>query len=439
VSVHAPTFIVITWGCQMNEDDSDQISGILMQMGYQPTDEEKNADVIVLNTCSVRAKPEQKVRSKLGELKRLKLARPDILIVVCGCLAQRMGESITKFAPYVDIIIGTAQIPSIPELIEKARISRKPVSALELPDSVHLKPHKRIEAPLRSTLKAFVPVMYGCNNFCTYCIVPYVRGAERSRPLAEILEEVQRLAEKGCKEVTLLGQNVNSYSGGVSFAELLAELDQKTDIQRIRFTTSHPKDLSDELISAIASLPKVCEHIHLPIQAGDNDVLRAMNRGYSVEQYIEKVSALRKAVPDISLTTDILVGFPGETDKQFENTLSTIETIRFDAAFMFAFDAIPGTAAASLPNQLPTNIKHSRLREVIELQNRITVEINESLKGSIFEVLVEGSSPRDSNKLTGLTRQNKTVNFIGEDELSGHFVKVRAVTGKLYGFVGELI
>ncbi len=420
----------------MNEDDSDQIAGILMQMGYQPTPEEKDADIIILNTCSVRAKPEQKLRSKLGELKRIKAARPDVLIAVCGCLAQRMGESITKFAPHVDMVIGTAQILRIPEAIEKVRNTHKPISVLDLPNESHPEPHERVSAPPHSPIKAFVPVMYGCNNFCSYCIVPYVRGRERSRPLSEVVEEVKRLADNGCKEVTLLGQNVNSYNGTASFAELLEALNDKTNIQRIRFTTSHPKDLSDDLISAMATLPKVCEHIHLPIQAGDNDVLRAMNRRYSVEQYMERVTLLRKAVPNVALTTDILVGFPGETDEQFENTLKVIEEIRFDAAFMFAFDPIPGTAAANMPNQLPQKVKNERLRQVICLQNRITVEINESLRDSVFEVLVEGRSPKDPFKLTGLTRQNKTVNFSSEIDLTGQIVNVRAVSGKLYGFIG---
>lgn len=428
----------------MNEDDSDQISSILMQMGYRPTDDLQEADVIMLNTCSVRAKPEQKAKSKLGELRELKVANPDLIIGVCGCMAQRRGEEIRRQALYVDLVIGTAQIERIPEMLCEIARERQPLSALALPRS------GRDEAivPTRTShtservLKAFVPIAYGCDNFCAYCIVPYVRGKERSRPLSEIVAEVEQLAGNECREVTVLGQNVNSYSGPGDppndFPSLLTAMNEVEGLRRIRFTTSHPKDLSDRLIDAIAGLDKVCEHIHLPIQSGDTEVLKQMRRGYTVEHYMERVQTLRKAVPDIAITTDILVGFPGETDEQFENTLRTIETIRFDAAFMFAFNPIDRTVAASLPDQLPARLKNERLRRVIELQNRITLERNSADVGKVYEVMVEGPSPKNPKRTTGLTRQNKTVNFTGSSATPGDLVEVRTTEGHLYGFVGEV-
>ncbi|MBI2844367.1 MAG: tRNA (N6-isopentenyl adenosine(37)-C2)-methylthiotransferase MiaB [Armatimonadetes bacterium] len=427
----------------MNEDDSEQIASLLTQMGYQATEDVSEADIIMLNTCSVRAKPEQKVKSKLGELKELKEANPDLIIGLCGCMAQRHGESIRKSAPYVDMVIGTAQIERIPELISEVLRSRQPLTALDLPRA----PRDQASVPARtirangSGLKAFVPITYGCDNFCAYCIVPYVRGKERSRSLAEIVSEVRQIAAQGLKEITLLGQNVNSYADpedpAVDFPALLAALNEVEGLERIRFTTSHPKDLSDRLVTAIATLPKVCEHIHLPIQAGDSDILRRMRRGYSVEHYMDKVAALRLAVPDIAITTDILVGFPGETEQHFANTLRTIEEIRFDAAFMFAFNPIERTAAAALRDQIPAKLKNERLRRVIELQNRITVEKNSAQVGMVFDVLVEGVSPKNPNRLTGLTRQNKTVNFPGSLDMIGHNVPVRVTEGHLYGFAGE--
>ncbi len=469
VTTATPKFIILTWGCQMNEDDAEQIANLLMQMGYSPTQRAEEADVAMLVTCSVRAKPEEKAKSKLGELRLLKMHRPEMIIGVCGCMAQRVGESIRKGRPYIDLVVGTGEIPRIPELICRVREERVFVAALELNYEVPRRISRAGEA-----IKSFVPVMYGCDNYCAYCVVPYVRGRERSRPVEDIVAEVTDLARRGRKEVTLIGQNVNSYAGRgqyermpghserseesvlpeatekriprvarndhppADFADLLRAVNEVEGIERIRFTTSHPKDLSDRLIEAMRDLPKVCEHIHLPVQSGDDDVLRAMNRGYTVAHYRERVRALREAVPDIAITTDLLVGFPGETEEQFENTLKLVEEIRFDSAFMFAFNAIPGTAAEEMPGQVPADVKNERLRRLIALQNRITCEINSSQVGRTYEVLVEGPSPRDPGRLTGLTRQNKTVNFSGVRELAGHTVIVRVTEGHLYGFVGEV-
>lgn len=444
MSIKDRKFTIFTWGCQMNEDDSEQLAGLLMQMGYSPTLRPEEADVVFLVTCSVRSKPEEKAKSKLGQLREIKKTRPDMIIGVCGCMAQRMGESIRKGRPYIDIVVGTGNISRVPDLIREVTETRRAASALDLPQrkTDELLLPKRIERN-EQALKSFVPVMYGCNNYCAYCIVPYVRGRERSRTIDDIVNEVRHLARNGRKEITLLGQNVNSYGATlepkVDFADLLHAVAEVEGIERIRFTTSHPKDLSDKLIAAMRDIPKVCEHIHLAVQSGDDDVLRRMNRKYTSEHFRERVAALRRAIPDIAITTDFLVGFPGETEEQFRNTLKLAEDIRFDSAFMFAYNTIPNTAAEKMPGQLSKAVKNERLNRLIALQNRITCEINESQVGRIFEVLVEGRSPKDPRKLTGLTRQNKTVNFPGDESLVGQLVQVKATEGHLYGFVGELV
>lgn len=437
-------FIVLTWGCQMNEDDSDQIANLLMQMGYSRASSESEADVAVLVTCSVREKPEEKAKSKLGELRMIKESRPEMIIGVCGCMAQKEGEKLRKGRPYLDFVVGTANIFEIPDLIRQIEGERKLRTALTLPRSSDdpLIIPERVEST-DVALKSFVPVMYGCDNFCSYCVVPHVRGRERSRPLADIVSEIRDLAAKGRREVTLLGQNVNSYGATldekVDFADLLAAVNEIEGIERIRFMTSHPKDLTDKLIAAMRDLDKVCEHIHLAVQSGDDEILRRMNRKYTAEHFMDRVSALRAAVPDIAITTDLIAGFPGETEEQFENTMKLVEAVRFDAAFMFAYNVIPNTAAAGMDGHLEKSVKNGRLGRLIRRQNAITCEINRAQVGQVYEVLVEGVSPKDPTRLTGLTRQHKTVNFPGPESLVGELVRVRAVEGHMYGFVGELL
>lgn len=437
-------FTIFTWGCQMNEDDAEQIASLLMQMGYSPTDKAEEADLAMLVTCSVRAKPEQKAKSKLGELRVLKESNPGMLIGVCGCMAQKEGDALKKGRPYLDFVIGTNSIWQIPELVCEAQTKRKFRSALSLPetpsDALTLPPRTNRET---DSLKSFLPVMYGCDNFCAYCVVPHVRGRERSRPLEDIVREAQELSAGGRKELTLLGQNVNSYgttlAEKVDFSDLLGAVSEVEGIERIRFTTSHPKDLSDRLIQAMRDLPKVCEHIHLAVQSGDDEILARMNRKYSSDHVRERISALRSAVPDIAITTDFLVGFPGETDEQFENTMRFAQEMRFDAAFMFAFNPIPRTAAATMDGHISAALKNERLRRLIKVQNGITCEINNACIGQTLEVLVEGQSPKAPSRVTGLTRQNKTVNFVGETDTTGKLVQVRVTEGHLYGFVGEAV
>ena len=459
----------------MNEDDSEQIAAMMARLGYSLVASESDADVVFLNTCSVRAKPEHKAKSKLGELRILKREKPDLIVAVCGCMAQKEGERIRKLAPFVDMIVGTANVSSIPSLLQEVGAGRGRGSALELPRCVE----DELTLPGRvdrvSKLKAFVPIMYGCDNFCAYCVVPFTRGRERSRPAADILAEVEVLAAGGCKELTLLGQNVNSYGRAfaapnpshpepvegcsvgectlrqaqgakvrlesrdmpMDFPSLLRLLNGVAGIERIRFITSHPKDLSDDLIRTMAELPKVCEHIHLPVQSGSDVVLERMNRRYAAAQYMNRLAKLREAVPGIAVTTDLIAGFAAETEEDFQATLDLVAEARFDEAFMFAFSPMFGTAAASLPDQLPNPVKHERLLRLIELQNGITAEINQSQIGRVFEVLVESLSPRDPSKVTGLTRTNKTMNFPGGAELIGSTVGVRAVRPFIWGFAGE--
>ena len=333
-----------TMGCQMNEHDSEVIAGILASLGYVPTDELEEADFILYNTCSVRENPERKVYGHIGAFRLLKEAKPELVIGICGCMPQQRDEleSILDKLPHVDLIFGTHNIHRLPELLERAQSGERVV---EVWDEAEAAPGEdsRDGLPVvrRHNVKAFVNVIYGCTNFCSYCIVPYTRGKEHSRLPEKIVEEVRGLAQQGFKEVTLLGQNVNAYGKDLeintSFADLLRELNDIDGLQRIRFTTSHPRDMGDDLIEALADLPKVCEHLHLPVQAGSNRILRRMNRGYTREYYLQLVEKVRKAVPNISLTTDLIVGFPGETDEDFEETLSLVREVRFDSAFTFIF------------------------------------------------------------------------------------------------------
>ncbi|MGC8668936.1 MAG: tRNA (N6-isopentenyl adenosine(37)-C2)-methylthiotransferase MiaB [Chthonomonadales bacterium] len=442
-----PGYTIFTWGCQMNEEDTEQMALQLEAMGYQPVSNPDQAQVVLLNTCSVRLKPEEKVYSKLGELAALKERRPDLIVGVCGCMAQVQSEQIRRRAPCVDFVMGTGAIGKLPQLLRAVQAREAPglVSALDLPPR---KGSRVADVPVRSLqrkpkLKAHVPIMYGCDKFCTFCIVPLTRGRERSRPPEEILAEIQMLAHSGTREVTLLGQTVNSYGRNLpgqrmTFARLLERISEIRGIQRIRFTSPYPKDFTEELIGAMARLPKVCRHVHLPLQSADDAVLLAMHRGYTVAQYRIIVSQLRQAMPDISITTDLMVGFPGETEAQFLNTLNFVEEVRFDGAFMFAFSPRPGTKAASMPNQIPREVKVDRLNRLIARVNAIVVEKHQSLVGRTFEVLVEGPSPRDPAVLTGRTSCFRTMVFAASREFVGKLVPVRATEAHLWGFKGEI-
>jgi len=432
-------FYLKTMGCQMNEHDSEVISGILMTLGYTPTEDIDDADVILYNTCCVRENPERKVYGQIGSFKALKEKKPHLIIGICGCMPQQKQElqDILTKLPHVDLIFGTHNIHRLPELLERAQCGERVVEVWD--DSEEIV--ERLPVERANQLKAFVNIIYGCNNYCSYCIVPYTRGRERSRLPEDIIAEITQLAESGYKEVTLLGQNVNAYGkdldSDVSFARLLKLVNDIPGIERIRFTTSHPKDVSDELITALAELPKVCEHLHLPVQAGSNHVLKRMNRRYTREYYLDLVAKIREAVPNISLTTDLIVGFPGETEEDFQETLSLVETVRYTSAFTFIFSPRKGTPAANMHHQVPEEIKKDRIYRLIELQYKISHEYMQSLVGKREELLVEEVT--ETQELMGRTRTNKQVIFPGSPELIGKLVTVEITEAKTWSLRGVLV
>ncbi|HOJ47073.1 MAG TPA: tRNA (N6-isopentenyl adenosine(37)-C2)-methylthiotransferase MiaB, partial [Bacillota bacterium] len=388
-------FAILTFGCQMNVRDSETIKGILESLGYIETDNPDEADLLLFNTCSVRENPERKVYGRIQQYKE----DSGKIIGICGCMVQQGAEFeyIKNELPQVRLVFGTHNIHELPELLEKAEEGQRVLNVWEdKQEIVEGLPAKRDQG-----VKAFVNISYGCNNFCTYCIVPYTRGREKSRTPENIISEVRELAQNGYKEVTLLGQNVNSYGKdlGLDFAALLEKVHEVEGIERIRFTTSHPKDLSDRLIAAFKNLPKLCEHLHLPVQAGSDRILKKMNRRYTREQYLELVAKLRDAVPGIALTTDIIVGFPGETEEDFLQTLDIVEKVRYDSAFTFIYSPRKGTPAAEMPDQVDEEVKKERIYRLIDLQNRISGEINQEIVGSTVEVLVEGTSKTDPSRL----------------------------------------
>ncbi len=434
-------YIIYTFGCQMNEHDTEILSGLLEQMGYEHTDTADDGDIIIFNTCSVREHAENRVLGRIAQLKPLKTVRPGLILGICGCMMQEknMQELVLKHYPYVDLIFGTHNIHKLPILVKQALESKSTIyevteNDLEIIENLPMKRNDKI--------KAYLNIMYGCNNFCTYCIVPYVRGRERSRNPEDIVNEIKGLADKGYKEVTLLGQNVNSYGHGLNskadFADLLYMINEIHGIERIRFTTSHPKDLSDKLIYAMRDCEKVCEHIHLPVQSGSTRILKLMNRNYTKESYLTLIDKLRDNIADIAITTDIIVGFPGETDEDFNETLDLVKKSDFDSAYTFIYSKRTGTKAALMENQVQDEIKHERLEKLIELQNEISLNKNISLEGSIVDVLVEEISKRDPNKLSGRTRTNKLVHFPGDSSLIGSTKKIKITEPKAYTLLGEL-
>ena len=437
-------FFLKTMGCQMNDHDSEVIRGLLLSLGYAETEEVEEADLILYNTCCVRENPERKVYGHMAGYKRLKEAKPHLLIGICGCMTQQKEErqNILRELPHVDLIFGTHNIHRLPELLARAEGGERVVEVWDEAPYEEEGQDFRENLPVERShrLKAFVNIIYGCTNFCTYCIVPYVRGKEHSRLPESILTEVEGLVEAGYKEVTLLGQNVNAYgkdlSIDTSFSQLLTELNAIEGLARIRFTTSHPRDLGPDLIDALAGLDKVCEHLHLPVQAGSSRVLRRMNRGYTREQYLDLVQKVRQAVPEIALTTDIIVGFPGETEGDFQETLSLVEEVRFDSAFTFIYSPREGTPAARFADQVPEEVKKERIYRLIELQNKISAEHIQGLVGTKQEVLVEGTNGQG---LVGRTRTNRQVHFAGSQELMGELVTVEITEAGTWTLRGRVV
>lgn len=413
---------LITYGCQMNKYDSRLMAGILGNKQYEVIDNPASASLILINTCSIRQHAEQRVFSHLGRLSLLKRGSPGVILGLCGCMAQRLGSNLLKRFPALDLVVGPNNIGQLQDLLLRVEKGERVVAidAIER-DEVDC-------SKLASQgLKAFVPVSFGCDKFCSYCIVPYVRGRYKSRKAGDILEEIRGLVNTGTVEVTLLGQNINSYGqdSGDNLVELLKQVNQIDDLKRIRFLTSHPADVKQDLIEAVRELNKVCKHFHLPIQSGSNKILRLMQRGYSVETYLELVEEIRRQIPGVAITTDLIIGFPGEGEKEFEETLSLVQRIRFDGAFSFKFSPRLGTKAASLIDDLREEDKTARLERLIGLQKKISREKNDSNIGQIEEVLVEGVNPKDASCLLGRSGTDKVVSLSGPDELIGQIVKVR--------------
>lgn len=414
---------IVTYGCAMNEHDSEQISGILEKIGFVKSDFE-NADLILFNTCCVRDNAEHRLFGNVGALKERKSLNKNMLLGVCGCMMQQKeyAENLKKRFPFVDIIFGTHNIQNLPSMIMDA-LSKKQVVQVFDTDGYIVEgvPVKRV-----NSFSAYINIMYGCNNFCTYCIVPYVRGRERSRLSSNIIDEAKDLVQGGVSEITLLGQNVNSYnreSSDLSFSSLLKELSKIDGLRRLKFLTSHPKDLSNEIIETISECSNISRHLHLPVQSGDSEVLKNMNRGYSREDYLRLIDKIKKQIPDIGLTTDIIVGFPGETEKQFENTLDLLKQVKYDGVFSFMYNVRKGTKAENMEGQVPIDIKRRRLQELMKMQNEISYSINSSLVGKRFEVLIEKEA-RKENQMCGRSMCGKLINVNCSKDYIGKYVKV---------------
>ncbi|MBR1885097.1 MAG: tRNA (N6-isopentenyl adenosine(37)-C2)-methylthiotransferase MiaB [Schwartzia sp.] len=427
----------LVYGCQMNFAEAERMAGQLREIGFESTEDAERADLVLMHTCCVRETAEGKAYGKIGEIKRLKREKPSLLFGVTGCMAQKESDALIRRAPHIDFVLGTGRLGELRRVVEELLLDRVPhfVDVSEggaLPEKV---------TPARQgTVSAWVPIMYGCDNFCTYCIVPYVRGRERSRRPEDILAEMRDAAARGVREVTLLGQNVNSYGKDhklADFVDLLREADKVEGIERVRFMTSHPKDLSERLVEAVRDGKHLCEHFHLPVQHGSDSILKVMNRNYTTEKYRELAQAIRREVPGASLTTDLIVGFPGETDADFEALLDFLREIRYDAAYTFLYSPRSGTPAAKMDGQVPDEVKHERLERLMALQNEISLEINERLSGTVQEVLVEGPSRTDETIWTGRTRTGKIVLWPHQGETAGELARVKITQPQTWVLKGE--
>ena len=430
-----------TYGCQMNVYDTEKMIDLLNGCNYQITHDVKQADLILLNTCSIREKPEHKIYSILGRLKKLKDKNPGLILGVGGCVAQQEGEKLFEKSPCLDLVFGTHSIDKLPNLLKEIEEKKAKVCEINMSENGYL--DEGVSCYSSQKVSSYLSIIRGCNNFCSFCIVPYVRGRERSRPKEEILEEVKHLSQSGVKEVVLLGQNVNSYGNdlGVTggFPRLLASINDIKGVERIRFITSHPKDLSDDLIRCFKELDKVCKHIHLPVQSGSNKILKLMNRHYTRDNYLEKVDKLRRVCPEFGITSDVIVGFPQETQRDFEDTLELMKEVKFDDLFSFQYSDRPMTSATRFKEKIPSDIKRERLRILQETQNEYNLEKNKAVLHKVEEVLVEGKSKKDPNFMTGKTGSNKTVNFAGGDNLRGMLVSVKISGVHLHSLRGERV
>lgn len=435
-------FFITTYGCQMNEEDSEKLSGMLKRIGYTKTENIEDASIVLFNTCCVRENAENKVFGNLGMLKKYKRENPDLIIGICGCMMQQegMADKVLKTFPYVDIIFGTHNSYKFPEYLNRVKTEGVQVKEILNKETEII---EGIPIDRENTTKAFVTVMYGCNNFCTYCIVPYVRGRERSRKPEEIIKEIKELVSKGYKEVTLLGQNVNSYGKGleenIDFAKLLRLINEIDGLERVRFMTSHPKDLNEDVILAIKECDKLCEQIHLPVQSGSNRILKEMNRHYDRERYMYLINKIKEQIPDVTITTDIIVGFPGETEDDFNDTLSLVKEVGYDSAYTFIYSRRNHTPADRMENQIPNDVKHERFNRLVQAVNEGVIKSNKEYEGKIVEILVEGISKNDETKLMGRTRNGKLVNFEGDKSLIGKLINLKIVRAQPFSLIGELL
>lgn len=426
-----------TFGCQMNEHDSERMLALLKGCGYQETKRPEEADVILVNTCTVRAKPEQKAYSLIGRFQQLKENNLALIVGIAGCVAQQGGEHLLARIPNLDFVLGPGKIHRLPEILQAIEQGQKGVCAIGFENGASVK----LPIPQSRQLSAYVTIMQGCDNCCSYCIVPSVRGRERNRPSNDILAEIAALIQTGTQEVTLLGQNVNAYAKNnrpeLTFPQLLAKINEIPGLERIRFTTSHPRDLTEEIIEAFGTLEHLCEHLHLPFQAGSDAVLARMNRGHTREEYLAQVKRLRELTPQISITADVMVGFPGEQEADFDRTLELMQAVEFDGLFSFKYSPRQGTRAAQWPDDCPPGVKQRRLERLQELQRGITLKKNKGLEATVQEVLVEGRSRNSPDHMTGRTRCNRIVNFPGGPELVGALVNVKITEGLQNSLRGE--
>lgn len=428
-----------TYGCQQNVSDSEKIAGMASEIGYTLCDDKAEADLIVYNTCAVRENAELKVYGNIGALKGLKRAKPHLIIAVCGCMMQEanVADRIKRVYKHVDIVFGTHALHKFKDLVRQAEGEHDFIVDVE---DISGEIHEGLPIKRNEGVCASVSIMYGCNNFCTYCIVPYVRGRERSRRKEDIIAEVRTAAQQGYKEIMLLGQNVNSYGKGtdVSFAKLLDEVAGVEGVERIRFMTSHPKDISEELLLVMSRHDNICKQLHLPVQCGNNRVLKTMNRGYTREKYFTLIDKAREYMPDITISTDIIVGFPGETNEEFEDTIDLLERVRYDTVFSFIYSKRAGTPAATMEDVISPEEKKDNFNRLLEVQNRICAEINSTYKDKILPVLVEGESKTDADTLTGRTDGGKLVHFKGDSSLIGKIVNIKITEPKTWSLMGEV-
>ncbi len=429
---------IFTYGCQMNDLDTLKTYSTLKNYGWEPTGDTARADLIILNTCTVREKAYHKAVSNLGRLRKNKAAKPELILVVAGCIAQQEGDNLKKIMPHVDIILGTHQLHRLPELVQQ-HLDGKTVSArtdyAECIPSMDIIPDQSLaDEPHR----AYINIMQGCNNFCTYCIVPYVRGREISRAHTNILDEIRTHAAQGVSEVFLLGQNVNSYCGGISFADLLRDIAEIAGINRIRFTTSHPKDMSDDLIRCYAELPQLCNYIHLPFQSGSDKILKSMNRSYTADHYLSLIDKFRRAAPDMAFSSDVIVGFPGEDDRDFAATMELVHTVGFDNLFSFKYSPRPGTKAADYVDDVAMEAKVERLAILQSEQKKITFRNNRRRVGQTYEVLIDATSRHNPEQIHGRTQHFAIVNFKGSADMIGSSVPVRITRANQNSLTGEI-